>query len=462
MEQIIYSKFSNERNRELAIRTDILQDEAGKRVVRKLPLFAEGKEHVLKSLEWEKRLSEKYRDTKICFNHGEQDGDSIRFEYLEGKTLETVLDDLYMNGEYEKLLEVFRQYVEWVKQANGTKQFCVTDEFEKVFGNIWLNKELVAAEFNNIDMVVGNIIIQNDTWNVIDYEWTFDFPIPVNYIIFRTIFYYVYATAKREELKDIGFYRIFGISEKEQEVYLQMEQTFQSYIISEIVPVREMYRSISKGTISLKEISQLPICSKNEIQVFYDKGNGFSEENSIRLLPCSKKEDVLKYCISLDESVKSVRIDPTDKTCLVAIKQLIGKSCYEYELKYNTNAIEFNNRMYLFTCDDPQIHIDDMEPGTYSICLDVVIEKISEEFAQSIRLNYDKISMEFDKRAQELAELNHTILLESDKRAQKLAEMNHRIYQAEKSFHEIQGSFCWKITKPIRVMGDWIRKLSKD
>ena len=188
MEQIIYSKFSNERNRELAIRTDILQDENKKRSVRKTPLFPEGVPHVLHSVEWERRLADKYKDTCISLNHGDKEGNSVRFEYLEGKTLETVLDELYLEGDYQELLELFRRYVETIRKANGNKKFVVTDEFEYIFGSFFINQELTAADISNIDMVVGNIIIDGDRWNVIDYEWTFDFPVPVNFIIFRTIF----------------------------------------------------------------------------------------------------------------------------------------------------------------------------------------------------------------------------------------------------------------------------------
>ena len=46
MKKVIYSKYSNERNHCLAIRTDILQDEDGVRYVQKLPEFPEGKLHV--------------------------------------------------------------------------------------------------------------------------------------------------------------------------------------------------------------------------------------------------------------------------------------------------------------------------------------------------------------------------------------------------------------------------------
>lgn len=43
----------------------------------------------------------------------------------------------------------------------------------------------------------------------------------------------------------------------------------------------------------------------------------------------------------------------------------------------------------------------------------------------------------------------------------QIADLNHRLYVAESSFIEIQGSFCWKITKPIRIIAPIFRKFFK-
>lgn len=33
----------------------------------------------------------------------------------------------------------------------------------------------------DIDLIFSNIMVQGNTWIVIDYEWTFDFPVPVDF-----------------------------------------------------------------------------------------------------------------------------------------------------------------------------------------------------------------------------------------------------------------------------------------
>lgn len=490
MEQIIYSKFSNERNRELAIRTDILQDQYGKRTVRKSPLFSEGENHILMLLEWEKRLAEKYRGTCIQMNHAEQDGRSIRFEYLAGKTLETLLDELYLEGKYEQLLELFHSYIEKIRKANGTKIFHVSKEFEHVFGVLSTNKNLIAADFGNIDMVAGNIIIKNDVWNVIDYEWTFDFPIPVNYIIFRIIFYYVYATKKREALREIGFYKIFGISEKEQEAYLKMEQHFQGYIISRITPVRDMYQNISKGVVKLDEVLEVrnKLEEERKVQIYFDYGSGFSEQNSECYYLERERDGIGRFLINMKAGVKGLRIDPSDQACFVKINKFIGKADYYYELEFQTNARAVGRDTYLFHNDDPQITVTNFREGTQWIRLEIEKGSVSCDFVESLSLDTDRIYMERSEQERKITALEMAAndqrqyadsLLqqinlveqrsalegqrakEQEQRAAELekavADLNHRLYLAESSFHEIQGSFCWKITKPIRMFGMGVR-----
>lgn len=469
MEQVIYSKYSNERNRALAIRTDILQDEKQKRAVRKVPLFIEGEEHVLNLLEWEERLTEKYKDTFIALNHCEREDKSVRFEYLEGDTLETVLDALYVEGKYNQLLDLFRQYVNAIKKANGTKKFQYTDEFEAVFGSVYLNAGLNAADFSNIDMVVGNVIINKDIWNIIDYEWSFDFPIPVNFIIFRTIFYYVYATAKRDGLKEIGFYKLFGISEKEQEAYMQMEQNFQKYIISEITPIRDMYQSVSKGTINLNEILEIRKKQEEEkeIKLYFDYGDGFSEKDSGWFYLGERDADRGRITINMKSGLSGLRIDPAERPCLVKINKIEGKADYFYEMEFETNARQLGENLYIFIDEDPWIRITNLRNGTSRVSIDIEKELISPVFATGLRLDTDKIIMEQEENRLQIKELNQ-LNDEQEKRInnqeqkindqeQVLADLNHRLYMAESSFHEIQGSFCWKITKPIRMVGNLIR-----
>ena len=83
---------------------------------------------------------------------------------------------------------------------------------------------------SNIDLVPANILLQDSEVSVIDYEWTFRFPIPCNFILYRMIHYYLESDGKRAVLRDLDFYKKAGISEKELEIYAEMERNFQKYM----------------------------------------------------------------------------------------------------------------------------------------------------------------------------------------------------------------------------------------
>lgn len=490
MEQIIYSKFSNERSKILAIRTDILQDETGSRSVRKSPVYPEGAKHVLSSLEWEQKLTEKYAGTRIHLNHGVQDGNSVRFEYLEGKTLENILDELYAEGKYDQLIELFRNYIDIIRSANGEKKFKATKEFENVFGAFHVNRELAAADFNNLDMVVSNIIVSDDTWNVIDYEWTFDFPIPVNFIIFRIIHYYVYETAKREALQKVGFYHIFGITEREQKVYRELEVNFQKFVIRGMTPISNLYHCISKGAVKLDEMLEFRkrLEEETRVKVYFDYGNGFSEQDTQWFYPGNERGKEGRIIVGVKPGIKGLRIDPAEDACLVQVNKMVGKADYTYELEFTTNARQIGKSLYLFTEEDPWFCISNLREGTIQISLDFIKEPLNIDFAEGLKLDADKGSMELERHRLKIEELikaadEHKKYVDSaqqritiaeqnaamesqrangqEQRAVELekviADLNHRLYLAESSFHEIQGSFCWKITKPVRLIGMGIR-----
>ena len=65
MAEIIYSKYSNERSRRFAIRTDILEENK-KRWLQKKALYPEGKEHMDNLASWNSRLNVCVRESPLC------------------------------------------------------------------------------------------------------------------------------------------------------------------------------------------------------------------------------------------------------------------------------------------------------------------------------------------------------------------------------------------------------------
>ena len=102
MSNIIYSKFSNERADKFKIRTDILIDDKGKKIVRKKPLTQEANIHIDSIYNSYNLLSEMYRDSNLEINKCYRTNDGIEIEYISGNTLEEELDKLLIKKKLYK------------------------------------------------------------------------------------------------------------------------------------------------------------------------------------------------------------------------------------------------------------------------------------------------------------------------------------------------------------------------
>jgi hypothetical protein len=260
-----------------------------------------------------------------------------------------MLQDGQVEAVTGKLLEAAAQ----IKQAGETKPFALSDEFVQVFGNVKeaeLSGQLCLG-ISDVDMVLGNFIVnQDDTWTLIDYEWCFEFPVPVHFLQYRMLHYYVESAGFRQCLDLESLYEKAGIRMEERAVYEQMERSFQQYIDGGHVPVRSLYETIGKPVIDAKKLCEREMLS---LQVFYDRGAGCSEQDSYRTagkLSCAQFE----LDIPVDEDVQMVRIDPMDSAGTVYLETL----AWQGEVKtaqYTTNGRITGKQMIVFACEDPMI-----------------------------------------------------------------------------------------------------------
>ena len=253
MEKIIFTKYSNERARAFRIRTDICESEDGSRFVRKRACDPEGEAHVSRMGEWYKKLEAVYRDTPISMNRITESSDGAVFEYLEGQTLEEQLDLRLARGDADGAAEQLLRYVELVRSCGQSETFAVTDAFCAVFGEPELPDGLLCAPVTDLDMIVGNAFVTEQGWTMMDYEWSFDFPIPVNYVIFRILHFYIYGSSARKALYPMNLYGRAGLERDEVRQYERMEERFQQYVLGAHTPLRFLYPEMTPGVLELSD-----------------------------------------------------------------------------------------------------------------------------------------------------------------------------------------------------------------
>lgn len=230
--RIVFSKFSTKRRRSLQIRTDLLVDGRGQRSIRKLPYAPEGQPHVDGLARRHAQLARLYAGSILVPNRCELRQGAAELEYLEGPSLADGALAALRRGDRAAFLKTMADFFGTVRSF-ATEEFRPTAEFRATFGNVRLPAGLKSAPVSNIDLILPNVIVRDGRWHVIDYEWTFDFPVPAGYVLYRTLRYlYLYGDwiARQHGGLHRDLYRLAGI-ERDFHRYKEMEWNFQNHVV---------------------------------------------------------------------------------------------------------------------------------------------------------------------------------------------------------------------------------------
>ena len=465
MSKIIYVKYSNERSRELSIVTKIMMDESGKKYLLKIPAFPEAKRHV-KNIEKNYRsLCENYKDSdKIEINNCtlNEDG-SVRLEFINGETLEQRVDNLVFSGCLKEAVDEIREYFEELKKYNSGQLFKKTDEFVRVFGDVDGFENSYSGKINDIDRVLGNVIIEDNKYKFVDYEWTFNFPIPLEYILFRIVHYYVNTEHERNVLINEGIYDLIGISDEQIEACLLMEKNFQKYVEGDVVSLGMLHDNMVKKCYHLEEalfsLKQQKI--KTQIRLYFDDGKGFLEEKSKIFTATQTDSDFLSKVV-FEKEFEKIRIDITEERVVIKISSMtinnedIMKSGY---VKANGYVLE--DGTWAFLDGDPNFVIDRKIRMGDILEIKYNIERISDSQIAVIMKNsyltkdhyYNLIVNELTGKNNELDRITNELISKNNELASRTKELEN----VNNRMNELLNSFSWKITKPLRKIGSLLK-----
>lgn len=257
-QEAVYVRYASDRSREHAVCTEITQDSVKKRA-----MYAQGTAHVEHILEAYRRLVRQYRAAGLCFNRCEakRDEDGVlyaEFERLHAEALQEKIGQLVAAGDFEKVFGILQKIVQYIREGSQAVPFVMTEGFAEVFGRhaeYEVLKQAACSEVSDIDLILPNILESRDgTWHVIDYEWTFFFPVPHNYMIYRTLFFLHHEHPQSEELSMERLLAKTGIPAAQAKVYGQMEEAFQRYVTGGLVPYREMVNLLDRRFFNIVEL----------------------------------------------------------------------------------------------------------------------------------------------------------------------------------------------------------------
>lgn len=461
MDKIVYSKFSNERSPEFAIQTNIIKQDDNQYRVMKVAMSEEAKKHIQKMLLWKEKLTDLFKGTILEPCHCKIEDDKAIFKYIRGKTLEQILDEYLMRGEFEFIFELIERYFSLCRCC-AKKSFIKTDELKKIFGNVEFSEDTKCCSVSNVDMIFSNIIESNGKWYLIDYEWCFDFPVPLEYILYRAIHYYVNTKEEREILIKKGIFDLLEEKERYLSQFERMEKNFQKYIEGDVVSCSALYEKMGARTHNVQyliEVSPSDYKGRN-LEIYIDKGEGFSQDTMILLDAEKLENDEYRLIVPVDDKVKQVRIDPANYRCIVRLLEMTGH--YENEINnplysfMNHNGLETEEHEYVFDTADPWFWLNISDRSIKWIEMRYRLKPIGDDAAVSMEILYKKQQQTYAMYAREVDSNYH--------HEQDLEAMRNRMIDVEKKLEDVQQlynqtlselnaikkSASWKITKPIR------------
>lgn len=421
MDRLIYSKFSNERNSKYAIETSIVENDSARWVCKK-PLYEEGKQHFENMKSAYLGLTTMFPKGELAIQPYEEADDGMRFPYVEGADMESLLHDTYNSQGYEAVLRRIKEYFDMIKKYSSTEMFEKTNEFVQMFGDFDFPQETKCGKFNNLDYGFANVIISENRQTLIDYEWTMDFPIPLEFLLYRALHYYVYTCPESVALVKNGIFEDLRFDEENIEKYLKMEQNFQNYISSGKVSLGELHESMGQKTYNIHELYS-EYC-KNEtpsMQVYYDYGDGFLHENSYFIKPEIDENGVETiYIKDIPKNALRVRIDPRKECSILSLIEFTADNDKELQEIMDTNACEINDdNIYVFDVVDPWFVVKNENFSNIVLRVSGKTEKYIFKVATQIRENRN---------------------------------LRDKVNIVEKEYNEVINSTSWKITEPLRKL----------
>ncbi len=386
-----YCKFSNDRARQYQIRTEI---DEGSCLVRKYPLNDMACDHVLQMEESAGRLSARYEaplfqesaadpeagkaalpklpvmgtmpaegaagseklpGLRIAPCRRTADG-GVEFPLIPGTSLENLLDESLERRDGESFLSLIAEYRRRVGEGSG-------------------------VPVSDYDMTFSNILVNGDTWTAIDYEWAVPESIPVQELLFRSLLVYYLEDETRSERceKLIGNERllaVIGIPEADANRLAEEEQNFQHQVTGGVASLGQLCSSMGTSVIKpaelqtrrekeaalarLKEEQEKKAQEEqtlSSIQVYYDTGNGFCEEQSYWVEEHYEEEGIASFAVEISPEVKRLRVDPALCPCIVLLREARAGQADRRLLDrlVRTNGRHYTNGSIVYTGSDPSM-----------------------------------------------------------------------------------------------------------
>lgn len=416
----IYSKFTKERDRRFQIETAIYVTEDGKKAISKRALLPEGQEHIDNMYQ----NYQYFKEQGICLlTPCRMEHKAVFFDFVTGDSYYTQILQALENKDQDRLQLVLEKYKDIFETMYPAQTpFEKTESFVSVFGNIDIPSEMSAVKKLNIDLTFDNLVENGENTIILDYEWNFDFPVPVKFSIYRALFAIAlkHKAALNKLMTEDELFEYFNISKKERRIFAQMNDGFMFYVEGKDYSYSRTLNQYKQEVYYFDEEMKT---EPSYAQIYLDRGMGYSEENS-RMFPILKEQREVELEMTLDplHMPREIRIDPLNTSVMIRMIYMeadttegIRKITIE-QTEQNANTCAGND--LVFKSSDPQILLRVLEGEQWT----------------SIRIKYEILFSEL-KNAEPYLQLCKK---REEELKEKIEEQGQLLHASAKRFVELE------------------------
>ncbi|MDQ0089967.1 SAM-dependent methyltransferase [Paenibacillus anaericanus] len=285
----------------------------------------------------------------------ENESKGLSYPFITGVSLEDTLIDAYGKGNLDKFISIFKHFRDALYADIPPQRQPISTKFEEIFGVSQCKQSLRWATNPNIDMISGNIFIENE-YQVIDYEWHVPCKLPQEFVLWRMLNQLVDDHALENFLTKPVIYSLISINEHTEQCFLEWEAHF----AKEYVGIRDL-SNLAQDVVTLDvEKAATQILKENTVMstLFFDTGSGFTGTNYERHTANSASDGfTVTFSNEMLNKAKVLRWDPLEGTpCWIKIQRIETDGIIS-----NINPINaeryLEDKGYEFFTFDPQIEI---------------------------------------------------------------------------------------------------------
>lgn len=357
-EETLYVKINNDRNDAFRILTKIMRNpDNQQKYVWKQPITEQAKTHI------KKMIRESTAGSGSLKAVASVSREELRYQYLEHKTLDFEIKECLRRKESDAVLDILDAFFD-VAFSDAEEAVYHTPDFQRVFGTANMKEEAVlCVNPANIDLICDNVFHIGEEYYVIDNEWVFPFPIPVEFITWRIMneLFNKYSQMLKLIPKEEYFER-YGMRKEHEEIFQSWNYYFSKvYVGSDSL---EGY-SIPKEPFELNAVLENELAfTKAKSYLYYDDGTGYSEDKKLcAMLRVQGDEFHVRFELPMGKRFVGLRWDPVEKRMVRLNIRSLKSDAAVTAVALNAMSSEGGEDMFLSL--DPQYQLNVEGKATY-------------------------------------------------------------------------------------------------